>query len=193
MDIEYTQVTKPWNELYRTATLGNRLTVNVGAEDVETPLLPSNYLTKARVLMSGGYITVRRIVIRIVPLVSRKAGVSGRLYLRDISDTTDRKLHLTERLDLGLEIRLTIPHLDFSVPAKSDVPIVFGFEELVSPFLEGRELFSVSLSWQFGLSSRPYSLTPSTLRVMYQEASLSGPKKTGPKKKANYTDSHGKR
>lgn len=105
MDTEYQQVNKPWNELYKEATLGNKLTVNVGMEDVEVPLLPSNFLTKVRVSMSGGYITVRRVRIKIIPLVSRKAGVSGRLYLRDISDTTGRKLHCTESLDLGKDPR----------------------------------------------------------------------------------------
>ncbi|AAO33942.1 movement protein [Cucumber Bulgarian latent virus] len=172
MDTEYEQVNKPWNELYKEITLGNKLLVNVGMEDMEVPLLPSNFLTKARIGMSGGYITVRRIRIKIIPLVSRKAGVSGKLYLRDITDTTGKKLHCTELLDLGREIRLTMRHLDFSVSTKSDVPIVFGFEELVSPFLEGRELFSVSLKWQFGLSSQSYSLPQTKWKVMYQEDAL---------------------
>jgi len=172
MDTEYEQVNRPWNELYKEVTLGNKLLVNVGMEEAEVPLLPSNFLTKARLAMSGGYITIRRIRIKIIPLVSRKAGVSGKLYLRDITDTTGRKLHCTESLDLGREIRLTMQHLDFSVSTRSDVPIVFGFEELTSPFLEGRELFSVSLQWQFGLSSRSYSLPPTTWKVMYQADAL---------------------
>ncbi|AAM49805.1 22 kDa movement protein [Pear latent virus] len=187
MDTEYEQVNKPWSELYKEATLGNKLTVNVGMEDVEVPLLPSNFLTKVRVSLSGGYITVRRVRIKIIPLVSRKAGVSGKLYLRDISDTTGRKLHCTELLDLGKEIRLTMQHLDFSVSARSDVPIVFGFEDLVSPFLEGRELFSVSLRWQFGLSAQCYSLPPAKWKVMYQEEALKALKPS--KKKASKTDS----
>lgn len=188
MDTEYEQVNKPWNELYKEATLGNKLTVNVGMEDVEVPLLPSNFLTKVRVSMSGGYITVRRVRIKIIPLVSRKAGVSGKLYLRDISDTTGRKLHCTELLDLGKEIRLTMQHLDFSVSARSDVPIVFGFEDLVSPYLEGRELFSVSLRWQFGLSAQCYSLPPAKWKVMYQEDALKA-LKPSKQKKASKTDS----
>jgi hypothetical protein len=126
METEYEQINKPWNELYKEVTLGNKLTVNVGMEDMEIPLLPSNFLTKVRVSMSGGYITVRRVRIKIIPLVSRKAGVSGKLYLRDISDMTGRKLHCTELLDLGKEIRLSMQHLDFSVSTRSDVPIVFG-------------------------------------------------------------------
>jgi len=138
-----------------------------------------------------GYITVRRIRIKIIPLVSRKAGVSGKLYLRDITDTTGRKLHCTELLDLGREIRLTMQHLDFSVSTRSDVPIVFGFEELASPFLEGRELFSVSLRWQFGLSAQSYSLPPAKWKVMYQEDALKQIK-TAQKKKANSTDSSAK-
>lgn len=186
MDTEYVQVNKPWNELYKETTLGNRLTVNVGMEEVEVPLLPSNFLTKVRVSMSGGYITVRRMRIKIIPLVSRKAGVSGRLYLRDISDTTGRKLHCTESLDLGKEIRLTMQHLDFSVSSRSDVPIVFGFEDLVSPYLEGRELFSVSLRWQFGLSAQCYSLPPAKWKVMYQEDALRTLRSS---KKASKTDS----
>jgi len=186
MDTEYEQVNKPWNELYKEATLGNKLLVNVGMEDMEVPLLPSNFLTKVRVAMSGGYITVRRIRIKIIPLVSRKAGVSGKLYLRDITDMTGKKLHCTESLDLGREIRLTMQHLDFSVSTRSDVPIVFGFEELVSPFLEGRELFSVSLRWQFGLSAQSYSLPPAKWKVMYQEDALKRIKNV---KKANLTDS----
>lgn len=188
MDTEYEQINKPWNELYKEITLGNKLTVNVGMEDVEIPLLPSNFLTKVRVSMNGNnYITVRRVRIRITPLVSRKAGVSGRLYLRDISDTTAQKLHCTEPLDLGKEIRLTMRHLDFSVSARSDVPIVFGFEELVSPYLEGRELFSVSLKWQFGLSAQCYSLPPAVWKVQYQEDALKVIKPS--KKKASKTDS----
>nr|P17458.1 RecName: Full=Movement protein; AltName: Full=p22 [Cymbidium ringspot virus] len=187
MDTEYQQVNKPWNELYKEVTLGNKLTVNVGMEEEEVLLLPSNFLTKVRVSMSGGYITVRRVRIRIIPLVSRKAGVSGKLYLRDISDTTGQKLHCTELLDLGKEIRLTMPHLDFSVSAKSDVPIAFGFEELVSPFREGRELFSVSLRWQLGLSAQCYSLPPANVKVMYQEDALKALKPS--KKKASRTDS----
>lgn len=119
--------------------------------------------------------------------LSRKAGVSGKLYLRDISDTTGRKLHCTESLDLGREIRLTMQHLDFSVSTRSDVPIVFGFEELVSPFLEGRELFSISVRWQFGLSKNCYSLPPSKWKVMYQEDALKVLKPS--KKKASKTDS----
>jgi len=115
---------------------------------------------------------VRRVRIKIIPLVSRKAGVSGKLYLRDISDMTGRKLHCTELLDLGKEIRLSMQHLDFSVSTRSDVPIVFGFEDLVSPFLEGRELFSVSLRWQFGLSTQCYSLPPAKWKVSYQEDAL---------------------
>nr|UHS72088.1 MAG: putative movement protein [Tombusvirus sp.] len=192
MDTEYEQVNKPWNELYKEVTLGNKLLVNVGSEDAEVPLLPSNFLTKVRIGLSGGFITVRRIRIRITPLVSRKAGVSGRLYLRDISDTTGRKLHCTESLDLGREIRLTLQHLDFSVSTRSDVPIVFGFEELVSPFLEGRDLFSVSLRWQFGLSSRSYSLPPTKWKVLYQEDALKQVLKPAQKKKANLTDSSAK-
>jgi hypothetical protein len=172
METEYEQINKPWNELYKEVTLGNKLTVNVGMEDMEIPLLPSNFLTKVRVSMSGGYITVRRVRIKIIPLVSRKAGVSGKLYLRDISDMTGRKLHCTELLDLGKEIRLSMQHLDFSVSTRSDVPIVFGFEDLVSPFLEGRELFSVSLRWQFGLSTQCYSLPPAKWKVSYQEDAL---------------------
>nr|WRQ65093.1 tombus P22-like movement protein [Tolivirales sp.] len=187
MDTEYEQINKPWNELYKEVTLGNRLTVNVGMEHKEVSLLPSNFLTKVRVSMSGGYITVRKVNIKIIPLVSRKAGVSGKLYLRDISDMTGRKLHCTELLDLGREIRLTMQHLDFSVSARSDVPIVFGFEDLVSPHLEGRELFSVSLTWQFGLSARCYSLPQATWKVMYQENALKALKPS--KKKANKTDS----
>lgn len=187
MDTEYEQVNKPWNELYKETTLGNRLTVNVGREDQEIPFLPSNFLTKVRVGMSGGYITMRRLRIKIIPLVSRKAGVSGKLYLRDISDTTGRKLHCTEPLDLGREIRLTLQHLDFSVSTRSDVPIVFGFEELVSPFLEGRELFSFSARWQFCLSNNCYSLPQSKLKIMYQEDALKALKPS--KKKANKTDS----
>nr|P50632.1 RecName: Full=Movement protein; AltName: Full=p22 [Tomato bushy stunt virus (strain ja6)]AAC32733.1 22K protein [Tomato bushy stunt virus]AXY96391.1 p22 [Moroccan pepper virus]AFU91006.1 p22 protein [Tomato bushy stunt virus]UTQ50968.1 MAG: movement protein 2 [Tomato bushy stunt virus]WAK97597.1 p22 [Tomato bushy stunt virus] len=187
MDTEYEQVNKPWNELYKETTLGNKLTVNVGMEDQEVPLLPSNFLTKVRVGLSGGYITMRRIRIKIIPLVSRKAGVSGKLYLRDISDTTGRKLHCTESLDLGREIRLTMQHLDFSVSTRSDVPIVFGFEELVSPFLEGRELFSISVRWQFGLSKNCYSLPQSKWKVMYQEDALKVLKPS--KKKASKTDS----
>jgi len=189
MDTEYEQVNRPWNELYKETTLGNRLLVNVGMEDMEVPLLPSNFLTKVRVAMSGGYITFRRIRIKIIPLVSRKAGVSGKLYLRDITDTTGKKLHCTELLDLGREIRLTMQPLDFSVSTKSDVPIVFGFEELVSPFLEGRELFSVSLRWQFGLSAQSYSLPPAKWKVMYQEETL---KRIKNAKKANLTDSSAK-
>nr|QXV86641.1 movement protein [Tombusviridae sp.] len=181
MDTEYEQVNKPWNELYKQATLGNKLTVNVGMEGLEIPLLPSNFLTKVRISMSGGYITVRRMSIKIVPLVSRKAGVSGKLYLRDISDMTGQKLHCTELLDLGREIRLTMQHLDFSVSTRSDVPIVFGFEDLVSPYLEGRELFSVLLNWQFGLSKQCYSLPPAKWKVMYQEDALKALK---PSKKA---------
>lgn len=188
METEYEQVNKPWNELYKEATLGNKLLVNVGMEDMEVPLLPSNFLTKVRIGMSGGYITVRRIRIKIIPLVSRRAGVSGKLYLRDITDTTGRKLHCTELLDLGREIRLTMQHLDFSVSTRSDVPIVFGFEELVSPFLEGRELFSVSLRWQFGLSAQSYSLPPAKWKVMYQEDALKQIK-TASKKTASKTDS----
>nr|UHS72152.1 MAG: putative movement protein [Tombusvirus sp.] len=186
MDTDYQQVNKPWNELYKETMLGNHLTVNVGMEDVEVPLLPSNFMTKLRVSMSGGYITMRRLRITIVPLVSRKAGVSGKLYLRDITDTTGRKLHLTELLDLGREIRLTMPHIDFSVPTRSDVPIVFGFEDLASPFLEGRELFSISLKWQFGLSSRCYSLPTSKWKVQYQEDALMVKPS---KQKASKTDS----
>jgi hypothetical protein len=187
MDTEYKQVNKPWNELYKETTLGNKLTVNVGQEEEEVPLLPSNFLTKVRVLMSGGYITMRRIRVTIIPLVSRKSGVSGRLYLRDITDTTGRKLHCTESLDLGREIRLTLQHVDFSVPTRSDVPIVFGFEDLVSPFLEGRELFSISLRWQFGLSSRCYSLPPAKWKVLYQEDALMSLRTS--KQKASKTDS----
>nr|UHS72251.1 MAG: putative movement protein [Tombusviridae sp.] len=166
MEVEY-ESTKPWNELYKQAVLRNALTMNVGMEDQEIALLPSNFLTKLRLGMSGGYITIKRIIIKIVPLVSRNAGVLGRLYLKDITDTTGRCLVRTELLDLGQEIRLTLPHLDFVVSTKSAVPIVFGFEELHSTFLEGRELFSVSLSWQFGLSSRPYSLPAAKLKVAY--------------------------
>nr|QYA72593.1 movement protein [Grapevine Algerian latent virus] len=187
MDTEYQQVNKPWNELYKETTLGNKLTVNVGQEDVEVPLLPSNFLTKVRLLMSGSYITMKRIRITIIPLVSRKSGVSGRLYLRDITDTTGRKLHYTESLDLGREIRLTLQHVDFSVASSADVPIVFGFEELVSPFLEGRELFSISLRWQFGLSSRCYSLPPAKWKILYQEDALMTSRSS--KQKASKTDS----
>lgn len=187
MDTEYQQVNKPWNELYKETTLGNKLTVNVGQEDVEVPLLPSNFLTKVRLLMSGSYITMKRIRITIIPLVSRKSGVSGRLYLRDITDTTGRKLHYTESLDLGREIRLTLQHVDFSVASSADVPIVFGFEELVSPFLEGRELFSISLRWQFGLSSRCYSLPPAKWKILYQEDALMTSRSS--KLKASKTDS----
>jgi hypothetical protein len=187
MDTEYQQVNKPWNELYKETTLGNKLTVNVGQEDVEVPLLPSNFLTKVRLLMSGSYITMKRIRITIIPLVSRKSGVSGRLYLRDITDTTGRKLHYTESLDLGREIRLTLQHVDFSVPSSADVPIVFGFEELVSPFLEGRELFSISLRWQFGLSSRCYSLPRAKWKILYQEDALMTTRSS--KQKASKTDS----
>jgi len=187
MDTEYQQVNKPWNELYKEITLGNKLTVNVGQEDVEVPLLPSNFLTKVRLLMSGSYITMKRIRITIIPLVSRKSGVSGRLYLRDITDTTGRKLHYTESLDLGREIRLTLQHVDFSVASSADVPIVFGFEELVSPFLEGRELFSISLRWQFGLSSRCYSLPQAKWKILYQEDALMATRPS--KQKASKTDS----
>jgi hypothetical protein len=187
MDTEYQQINKPWNELYKETTLGNKLTVNVGQEDVEVPLLPSNFLTKVRLLMSGSYITMKRIRITIIPLVSRKSGVSGRLYLRDITDTTGRKLHYTESLDLGREIRLTLQHVDFSVPSSADVPIVFGFEELVSPFLEGRELFSISLRWQFGLSSRCYSLPQAKWKILYQEDALMTSRSS--KLKASKTDS----
>jgi hypothetical protein len=187
MDTEYQQVNKPWNELYKETTLGNKLTVNVGQEDTEVPLLPSNFLTKVRLSMSGSYITMKRIRITIIPLVSRKSGVSGRLYLRDITDTTGRKLHYTESLDLGREIRLTLQHVDFSVPSSADVPIVFGFEELVSPFLEGRELFSISLRWQFGLSSRCYSLPQAKWKILYQEDALMTTRSS--KQKASKTDS----
>ncbi|AAG21220.2 p21 protein [Maize necrotic streak virus] len=185
MDAEYEQVSRPWNELYKEATLGNKLVVNVGSEDAEIPLLPSNYLTKARLAMSGGYITMRMIRIRIVPLVSRNSGVSGRLFLRDITDTTGKKLHSTELLDLGKEIRLSLRHLDFSVSTRSAVPIVFGFEELVSPYLEGRELFSVSFRWQIGLSAQSYSLPQVPWKVLYQEDAL---RRKLPKK-ANKTNS----
>jgi len=189
MDVEHVQVNKPWNELYKEVTLGNKLLVNVGMEDVETPLLPSNLLTKVRISMSGGYITIRRVRIKIIPLVSRKAGVSGKLYLRDISDTTGQKLHTTELLDLGREIRLQAPHIDFMVSTRSDVPIVFGFENLVSPFLEGRELFSVSLRWQFGLSKECYSLPRAIWTVMYQEEALLALKNQQKKKQRAKTDS----
>lgn len=166
MEVEY-ESSKPWNELYKQVVMGNHVMMNVGMEEQEIALLPSNFMTKLRLGMSGGYITIKKVSIKIVPLVSRNAGLSGRLYLKDITDTTGRCLVRTESLDLGQEIRLTLPHLDFLVSTKSAVPIVFGFEELHSTFLEGRELFSVSLSWQFGLSSKPYSLPSSRLKVVY--------------------------
>jgi len=166
MDVEYNQ-SKPWNDLYKQIVMRNSLTVNVGMEETEIPLVPSNWMTKLRLGMSGGHITFKRLNVKIVPLVSRKAGVSGRLYLRDISDTTGNALVRTGSLDLGQEIRLSLQHIDFVVTTKSESPIVFGFEELQSTFLEGRALFSVSLTWQLGLSTKPYSLPTSVLKVSY--------------------------
>jgi len=187
----YNSETLPWQKHYKEALLRNKITTVVGGEMDEVRFLPSNFLTKLQLTMSGGFITLKRIQIKIVPLVSRNAGVSGKLYLRDITDTTGRKLHCTKRLNLGTEIRLSLPHLDYLVSTKSDVPIVFGFEELQSPFLEGRELFSVSLRWQFGLSAQSYSLPPAKWKVMYQEDALKQIK-SAQKKKANSTDSSAK-
>jgi len=172
METEYKQAEKPWNERINSITLGNKLVVNVGMEDQETFLLPSNFLTKVRIGLSVGYIMMRRFRIRIVPLVSRNAGVSGKLYIRDTTDLTGRKLHSSEQLLLGREIRLELPHLDFSVPTSSDVPIAFGFSDLVSPFLEARELFSICVKWDFALSSTCYSMPATTLRVVYLEDAL---------------------
>lgn len=152
--------------------MGNKLTVDVGMEEKEVQLLPSNFLTKLRLATTGSYITVKRISIKIIPLVSRNAGVSGKLYLRDITDSTGRKLHCTQLLDLGREVRLSMRHIDFAFAAKQDIPIVFGFEELASPFLEGRALFSVSLRWHFGLSANSYSLPSSIMTVQYQDDAL---------------------
>jgi len=161
----YNSETLPWQKHYKEALLRNKVTTVVGGEMDEVRFLPSNFLTKLQLTMSGGFITLKKIQIKIVPLVSRNAGVSGKLYLRDITDTTGRKLHCTKRLNLGTEIRLSLPHLDYLVSTRSDVPIVFGFEELQSPFLEGRELFHVSLTWLFGLSTMSYSMPATRMSV----------------------------
>jgi len=158
-----------WNTHHKTIALSNTLNLAVGAETSEVPLLPSSFMTKLRLMFNGRFTMITRLQIRLIPLVSRKSGVSAKLYIRDISDVTGAKLHVTESLSLGREILCTLRHVAFSMVTKEECPIVFGFEGLRSPYLEGRNLFHISLKWVYASSNKPYTLPPVKFLTNYQD------------------------